>query len=143
MEVIGVRSSWDTLDTNSCLDVSSTFIRPSTLLKASPICSVSTQSVTEIGSLLYPSCASSSASVIFSKGLIRILAASTETIVVTMITITSTINALRLKISIVTLMLSVDALTSMTPLTISFRSLASFSLPPRVTVSLIGIVIST
>ena len=56
MEVIGVRSSWDTFETNSCLESSSIFIRPSTLLKASPICSVSRQSVTEIGSLVYPSC---------------------------------------------------------------------------------------
>ena len=41
MEVMGVLSSWETLATNSCLDLSRAFMRPSTLLKASAICMVS------------------------------------------------------------------------------------------------------
>ena len=41
MEVIGVFSSWDTLDTNSCLDSSRVFILESILLNASVISAVS------------------------------------------------------------------------------------------------------
>ena len=41
MEVIGVFNSWETLDTNSCLESSKTFIFFNSSLKASMICSVS------------------------------------------------------------------------------------------------------
>ena len=119
IDVMGVLSSWETLETNSCLDSSSAFILARTWLKASAMCSVSTNAGALIGSVEYPAFTADISVESFSNGFIRTVDRTNEINNTANIRITSRSIAFRLSIPSVFLIETVDTLASRTPLTTS------------------------
>ena len=147
MEVIGVLSSWDTLETNSCLDSSSAFMRASTWLKASAMCSVSRKAGALMGSVENPAFTADISPESFSNGLIRTVDRTNESNNTARIRIASRSIAFRLSIPSVFLIETVDTLARRTPFTTSSSTTSSSDpslsdlLSVR-TVAVIGVTIS-
>ena len=147
IDVIGVFSSWETLETNSCLDSSSAFILASTWLNASAMCSVSKKAGALIGSVEYPAFTAEISPDSFSKGFIRAVERTNEIRSTANIRINSRSMAFRLRIPSVFLIETVETLARRTPFTTSSpeTSSADSSLSDLLSiysVSMIGVTIS-
>ena len=119
IEVMGVLSSWDTLETNSCLDSSKAFMRARTWLNASAMCSVSRNAGAFMGSVEYPALTAEISPESLSNGFIRTVERTNEISSTASIRITSRSIAFRLSMPSVFLIETVDTLARRTPLTTS------------------------
>ena len=112
---MGVFNSWDTFDTNSCLDWSTAFNAFSVLFTASDILIVSLQDVSEKSSSRFPSATRFNEDTIDSNGRIKTTAAAALRIR----TVTNMISSYRadllLNFSSSINILSVEAVTTITP----------------------------
>ena len=97
IEVSGVFNSWETLDTNSCLESSSTFIRAVSSLNLVDISCVSEKSSTLRSLLPYPVWISSMDFDILRNGLVRHPARNTATARITSALITCIVRILVFK----------------------------------------------
>ena len=117
IEVSGVFSSCDTLDTNSSLDLSTTRILPSILLKASEISAVSVYVFSQRSSDSYPSFTASMAFVILPNG--RTISVDNNTAMIRIII--AIVPMIRSHIFFrsppLSIILSVETLMSTTPMT--------------------------
>ena len=115
MEAMGVFSSWETLETNSCREASRAFILPSTTLNASAICRVSRYSGAETGLLEKPALTLAIDWDSFSKGVTRRIEKTKDSTMMMTTMISSISRADRVSRSRVVRIFSVDTLASRTP----------------------------